>query len=333
MANPTDRGAAGKGESSLESTDIFNNVFDEAAGEGTAGTDGASGISGEWPEVKDGLPEPSSVTQSTSGTMAQASTQGTSGVTSADEDKAEQKYRTLQGILKAEKDKWEKEKAERDAEIERLRAAGTAGTAAQTKKFWDDPYAGLSEEDKKSLKDYDTEYDTVSKFEAIKRKAELAALEGKLTDSVRKEFQQAFEMFVKSMAPVLTTTEEISDERHFGAIKKEHADFEKYRDDGSIESWINSKPKYLQDAFTKVYNEGSSQDVIDLLNTFKKENNIGPPVNTDSGTAGTSAAPNRDREKKKEALAGVPSRKTPTKYDQIGTDDYAGAFDEAAKKL
>jgi len=334
MANPTDRGAAGEDNSSLESIEIFSNAFDEATGEGTSGTDGTSGVAtGDVSDFKGELPENSDTTQSTMGTQAVSGTAGTSGTVSADDEKAEQKYRTLQGILKAEKDKWEQEKAVRDAEIERLRAAGTAGRATQTQTF-DDPYMNLSEEDKKALKEYDTEYDTVSKFEAIKRKAELAALEGKLTTSIRKEFQEAFNFLIQSMAPVLSTTEQISDERHFGAIKNKHADFEKYRDDGSIETWINSKPKYLRDAYVSVYNDGSAQDIIDLLDTFKKENNIGPPVVTDAaGTAGTSADLKHDKEKKKEALAGVHSKRTPTNYSQLDKDDYAGAFDEAAKKL
>ena len=340
MALPTDRGAAGD-DSSLENdkSDIFVDAFNEAAGDGNAGTDGTSGEidTGDVTDDKGKPPGDSVITPTdlgTAGTTAivDTSSAGTAGTPSAEDLKAEQKYRTLQGIHKADKEKLSAELKARDAEIERLKAAGTAGKSASS-----DPYSTLTEAEKAELKTYDTEYDQVSKMEGLKRKAELAALKGELTSSIRAEFQEAFDFLLKSIAPALSTTEEISDERHFGTIKGQHPDFEKYRDDGSIEAWIDTKPKYLKDAYTSAYNDGSAQDIVDLITTFKRENGIvaAPENKGADGTAGTAAspAPDIDKQKKKEALSGVHSRKTPASYSQKDKEDYGGAFEEAAKKI
>ena len=190
----------------------------------------------------------------------------------------------------------------------------------------------MSAEDKEELKKYESEYDVVSKMEGLKRHAEMSNLRKEITNSLTKEFQSAFDYLVKTLAPAISTTEEISDERHFNMILKEHADFEKYRDDGSLESWIDGKPKYLKDAYTNVYNEGTAQDIIDLITTFKKENNIGSPASI-SGTAGTAGTAAIDKKKKKpDALMGFKGRQTPASLSQKDNSDYDGAFDEAANK-
>jgi hypothetical protein len=64
------------------------------------------------------------------------------------------------------------------------------------------------------------------------------------------------------------------DQEHFDRIKKVHPDYEKYRDDGSLKSWIDKQPAYLRKEMQRVYNEGESDEVIDLYSRFKKANNI-----------------------------------------------------------
>jgi hypothetical protein len=64
------------------------------------------------------------------------------------------------------------------------------------------------------------------------------------------------------------------DQEHFDRIKKVHPDFEKYRDDGSLKNWIEKQPAHLRKEMQRVYNEGESNEVIDLYSRFKKANNI-----------------------------------------------------------
>lgn len=334
-----DRGAAGT-DGSLEietnSDKIFDDAFTEAAtGEKVADTDGTSGTEGMVPDDEVTPPDTSGTTQATLGTAGTTTVASTTVASTSADDTAEQRYRTLQGIHKADKKKWEAEQKARDTEIERLKAEKDAlskSTSGSTPS--PDPYLGLTDKEKEELKAYDTEYDQISKMEGIKRKVELTALKGEVISTVRAEFKQAFDYLLGQIGPALSTTEEISDERHFSVIKNQHPDFEKYRDDGSIESWIDTKPKYLKDAYTSVYNEGTAQDIVDLISTFKRENNIGVATVSSTATTAGTAAPTIDKKKqeKKEALSGVHSRKTPASYSQVDASNYDGAFEEAAKK-
>jgi hypothetical protein len=312
----------------LETNEIFDTAFDEATGKGGDGTDGTSGVIGELPEETSTPPDSSSTTSAdlgSAGTGGYPDASGTAGTApAATDDTAEQRYRTLKGIHKADKEKWEADKKKSDDEIERLKASKTAPDPAKPI----DPYAGFTDKEKEDLQAYDTEYDTVAKFEGLKRRAELNVLKGELTNSLRAEFTEAFKVVLDTLAPALSTTEQLSDERHFNSIKAQHPDFEKYRDDGSIEAWIDTKRESLRAAYTKDYNEGSAQNIIDLITDFKKENNIGPVI-----PAPDPAAPlDTEKERKREAIAGVKSRKTPASFSQKASDDFEGAFDEAAAK-
>src|SRR4030065_61493 len=57
------------------------------------------------------------------------------------------------------------------------------------------------------------------------------------------------------------------------AAKKEEGiddDFEKYRDNGEIVSWMDSLPAYKKEGYKKAYSDGSTEEVIDLIGTFKE---------------------------------------------------------------
>lgn len=237
-----------------------------------------------------------------------------------DEEKAEQKWRTLQGIHKHDKETWEQKEREYQEQLEKLKAAPVKpaeppkdAKSVPVGKNYDD----LSDEDKAALKEYDEEFDTISKMEALKRQAELT--------KIRKEFQDAIVAITQAVAPAITVGNEVSQSKHFDTIRAVHNDFETYRDDGTLKSWIDSKPAYLKNAYEKAYNEGVAEEVIDLITNFKKENNIGNG-NSDPLHSNT---PNPKKEEKKAALSVVTNRRGAVNLVQNSTDDFEGAFDEA----
>jgi hypothetical protein len=73
---------------------------------------------------------------------------------------------------------------------------------------------------------------------------------------------------VKGKSTLFQPTEE---DFHLATIRRAHPDFEYWRDSGKISEWIQAKPEPQRSALIKIYNEGSSQEVIDLITLFKQD--------------------------------------------------------------
>mgnify|MGYP001183676619 CR=1 FL=1 len=74
--------------------------------------------------------------------------------------------------------------------------------------------------------------------------------------------------------------EELAREEHLNAIGKAHPDFRYYRDAGTIKNWIQAKPEPQRSALTKIYSEGTAEEIIDMLTLFKRENGISSTYNS-----------------------------------------------------
>ena len=148
--------------------------------------------------------------------------------------------------------------------------------------------------------------------------------------TVNAQLYQAVQAVLKQvngvLAPVAASTQEITRERHFSAIRAVHSDYDAVV--AKIPDWINKQPAYLRPAMQRAYDEGSAQDVIDLVAGYKAAvkpaapADLSPkpaPVAKPSGAAdlepvgGRRSAPN---------LRGAPD-----------PNDFDGAFNEAAKAL
>lgn len=230
----------------------------------------------------------------------------------------EQRWKTLQGIHKHDKEAWEAEKA---ALLEQIEAAKKPQEPepAKTDAFME----SLTEEQKEALKEYEADFDVVSKMEGIKRQAEL--------DKLRKEFQAWKDEVTAQLVPAAKLVTETQTERearavelHFKTIRDAHEDFEKYRDDGSVLKWIETKPKYMQKSMLETYQQGTADDIVDLLTDFKTENNLAPQGNV--------VNMNSRKADKKAALSAVNTRRGAVNASMSVANDYEGAFDEALNK-
>jgi flagellar motility protein MotE (MotC chaperone) len=257
------------------------------------------------------------------------------------DEKYEQRYKTLQGIHKKDKETWESERATLLAQVEEAKTAKAIDTkkepTEQEAKAAADFIDSLTDEQKKQLEEYEQDFDVVSKMEGLKRSQELSKL--------RKEFQD-WKTSVDSrlnetntlMKPVVAMADEREKEQHFSAIKsgyqledgttvQGHPDFEKYRDDGSLKAWIDSIPSYRRAPYERVYTQGLPHEVIDLLTDFKRENNI--PL---TSTSQNVVPMNQRRQERKQALTSVTSRRGAVNTGTAIADDYEGAWDEAQNK-
>jgi hypothetical protein len=306
-------------EGALE--DVFANSFDQAEGE--VKVDAKPDI-----EKIDAPPNDSTIDKKEEKTIENPPV--------VDEEKTwEQRYKSLQGVHKHDKEVWETERTTLIKKAEKVLAPQIPAAAApienqlktEEKKIdaLQSIYDLLTPEQKDALKEYDEEFDVVSKMEGLKREAALKEL--------RKEIETFKAEVMSQLAPAQTMLQETKVEReerakeeHFGAIAKAHSDYETFRDDGSILKWIETKPKYAQKAMIETYKAGTTEDIIDLLTDFKKENNIGPPPDNPVVDI------NIKREQKRQALTAVTTKRGAVNAVMPANNDFESSFEEALRK-
>ena len=247
------------------------------------------------------------------------------------EETYQQRWNTLKGIHKHDKETWESDRATLLSQIEEARKPVTppAPTTPTTpESAMSALYDSLTEEQKEALQEYEQDFDVVSKMEGIKREVELKKLRKEFEEKLTEISAQLSTQFSNQVAPALELAEATDIASHFSTIQEAHEDFETYRDDGSIAKWIESKPKYVQSVLRQTYEKGIAEDVIDLIADFKRENNITTTIQDESNVIPI----NQKKAAKKQALTPVVSRRGAVNAAMTVADDFEGAFEEAMNK-
>jgi hypothetical protein len=256
-------------------------------------------------------------------------------------EETEQKYSTLQGMFNQTQKQLNeigKKKAteEKTANVEKIPSLDTLFS-----KLYDD----LDEKTKKTLSQYEDEFDVPSKAEDIKRTHALK----KVTEHVIKEnrlfVEAALTEFSKALKtfldPVVKKVGDIGDSTHVTEIFKAHPDFEVYRDNGELKAWIDEQPSITKKVYQNVYNEGAAKEVIELYDAFKKAKKIGESKkNSDQEEDQQKKedeeelAKEKERQEKVKNLETVKSKNTGVNVTGgAQNDDFDAAFDEAMKKV
>ena len=267
------------------------------------------------------------------------------------DEKFEQRYNTLKGIHKHDRETWEAERTILLSQLEEARKPKTPDkpivppTPAETAAA-EAFVESLTPEQQEQLTAYEKDFDVVSQMEGIKRKVELGKLRKEMMDTLatwKEEFTtkltETETNLTSRIAPAVKLAEDSDQESHFSMIRDGyvredgtsvpgHADFEKYRDDGSLLSWIEAKPRYLQPALKEAYSKGAASDVIDLLSDFKRESNISLTPQPSNNVVPIDPA----RAAKKQALTTVTTRRGVVNATVSTPDDFEGAFNEAIRK-
>ena len=83
---------------------------------------------------------------------------------------------------------------------------------------------------------------------------------------------------VYALSPAVEKLKETEEQRvirqALKAIKDAHPDFESIINGANLANWIESKPSYKKTIYKQVYEAGTAEDIIDMLNDFKKETGI-----------------------------------------------------------
>jgi hypothetical protein len=180
------------------------------------------------------------------------------------------------------------------------------------------------------LTKYQEDWPDVSKAEALMRRAEYKDLVGYIFQQVRAELAP-LQDFVSTQAP----------RTQYSEIVKLVPDYDDVRDKAL--AWVDGQPDYLKAAYKHVTDDGSPEDVADLITRFKKETNyVSPAAPTPPATTGAAvltppaapakpAAPALPAAATK-AAAKLAVVKTGRTEQESGTsdDDFDGAFAQYA---
>lgn len=168
---------------------------------------------------------------------------------------------------------------------------------------------------------YMDEWGDVAKGEALVRRAEYNHLLGYVFDQIRPHLTQLRE-----------TLERHGEQLMYSDLTSVIPDYDDVRD--QVLAWIDTQPAILQPAYRKVADEGSAEDVAQLVEIWRKANPAPAPAPAAGApAAGAPAAPAPAPAPNPAAIAALKPVNTGRTTHTGGPDpnDYDGAFAEFAK--
>ena len=234
-----------------------------------------------------------------------------------------------------------KMKADADAQATaeaKVRSDAEAKVAAEVKAKVDADAKAAADADRKAKaevmsKPYEPTSEEKAALDVLKKEwpEQHAAIEARLKSSahdvqrqVHAAVQEALKQVGAVVNPLAASVAADAAERHEAAIRAAHPDADEVVP--LVGEWIKKQPSYLQAAYQKVYDDGSTKEVNDLFTRFKTETGYKAPVVKPV----VLAKPGPTAE---EIAAGAPvgtRRAAPNPKGGPAMDDYDGAFEEAA---
>lgn len=180
----------------------------------------------------------------------------------------------------------------------------------------------------KEDEDDSKEDETVKAF--LEEFPELAAPIQKLIEKATRKTSKTVVSDIESrvqehIAPIATTVQEVTLEKHLNTIRTAHNDFDEIVKSGDVQKWIDEQPEFMKPSLQRVYEQGYATEVVELLSQYKRGRNI-------------SLGPNGQVIEQKQPVtrrpaAAVKSRPSApqTKQDKIDPDDFDSAWEAALR--
>jgi len=220
--------------------------------------------------------------------------------------------------LEAEKqgrDAAAKVKQEVEAQTEK---AAEAGKKVSFKDILAKAEKKLSPEEKEAYDFYRSELDTV----ATQTDKRLEALFDGIMEVLDERLAGVTSTIDEKTKPLKEIEAEMDKATHFDVVRKAHPDLDTLRDNGSLASWIKSKPTSIQKMYLNICDQGSSQEVIDMLTEMKQDPKYVTPAQAPEKKEGSMAVHGRN-----------PAVNSRTKLaEKEGNESYEDAFKYYANK-
>lgn len=117
------------------------------------------------------------------------------------------------------------------------------------------PY--YTDDEAKFLQDYEKDWPDVAKAEALRRRAEYRDLVGYVFQEVAKEIM-----------PMMDMVRTVSERTHLSDLQSSVSDYDVVRD--KVIEWANAQPPYLRAAYNHVIQQGTVDEVVDLIDRYKQ---------------------------------------------------------------
>lgn len=177
-----------------------------------------------------------------------------------------------------------------------------------------------SKEDQEFLQNYEKEWPDVARAESLRRKAEYREL-----------VTYVFNEVAKNITPIVETVQALSQRTHLSDLHSVVEDYDTVRD--QVIDWVGKQPAYLQVAYNHVIQNGTAEEVADLIGRYKRE--VAPA----SPPTGNASAPAKKTDTElpsatkqaAAALAPVSSKRSAVPQGEPST--FEDAFEAFASKL
>tara|TARA_R110000868_G_scaffold19150_2_gene82777 strand:+ start:2239 stop:3117 length:879 start_codon:yes stop_codon:yes gene_type:complete len=118
--------------------------------------------------------------------------------------------------------------------------------------------APYTPEEQKFLETYEKDWPDVAKAESLRRRSEYQQLVG-----------YVFQEVAKVLQPQMETVRTLSEQTHLQHLQSAVGDYDDIRD--RVIDWANNQPTYLQAAYQRVIQQGTVDEVTDLISRYRQE--------------------------------------------------------------
>lgn len=178
-------------------------------------------------------------------------------------------------------------------------------------------------EEKAALAKYEEDWPDVAKAEALRRRAEYQQVVG-----------YVFQQVAAQLGPLLERVDAIAQRTHLSDLQSRVEDYETIRE--KVIDWVEKQPSYLRSAYTQVVEQGTAEEVADLIARYRKDAGgataaeIPPPVAAPAKKIATELPP--AAKQAAAALAPVSSKRSAV-VQGVDPADFDAAFAHAAEQL
>lgn len=124
-----------------------------------------------------------------------------------------------------------------------------------------------TEDERKLLEEYEKEWPEVAQAEQLRRRAEYREVVG-----------YVFNEIAQQIGPMAQMVQALSERTHLQDLHEAVGDYDVVRED--VVSWVEEQPAYLQSAYKHVIDNGTVDEVADLIYRFKSETGRSQPEET-----------------------------------------------------
>lgn len=190
----------------------------------------------------------------------------------------------------------------------------------------------FSDDEQSAIEELTADWPTVDKAMA----ARLRLATEQITQQFEGKIDAAIKNMMQQLAPALQTVGTVATDKFTQDLANVHSDVQEIFP--KVEEWVNKLPSVLKDAYNKIIDYGSAEEVADVITLYKKVHGVegAPQQKQDSQEQKIQAPPEekspevgRTKNKRLEQMAGV--RREPTGVSaEVDTNDFEGAFERAA---